>query len=103
MILFCLLSSSAKAQAKRVVVIKADGLSYDHIERFVAERNPATGESLLPAIKRVFYDNGTVLRNFYVRGISLSAPSWSLLDTGQHLQIKGNVEYDRFTLRTYDY
>ncbi|MBL8191968.1 MAG: alkaline phosphatase family protein, partial [Acidobacteria bacterium] len=73
------------------------------IERFVAERNPATGESLLPAIKRVFYDNGTVAQNFYTRGLSLSAPSWSLLDTGQHLQIKGNVEYDRFTLRTYDY
>ncbi|MBS1789752.1 MAG: alkaline phosphatase family protein [Acidobacteria bacterium] len=94
---------AAFAQAKRIVVIKADGLSYDHIERFVAERDSATGESLLPAIKRIFYDNGARLQNFYVRGISLSAPSWSLLDTGQHLQIKGNVEYDRYTLRTYDY
>lgn len=101
--LLCLLSATANAQARRIVVIKADGLSPDHIERFVAERNPATGESLLPAIKRVFYDNGSVVRNFYTRGLSLSAPSWSLLDTGRHLQIKGNVEYDRFTLRTYDY
>lgn len=91
------------AQTKRIVVIKADGLSYDHIERFVAERDPATGESLLPAIKRIFYDNGARLQNFCVRGMSLSAPSWSLLDTGRHLQIKGNVEYDRYTLRTYDY
>lgn len=89
-------------QTRRIVVIKADGLSYDHIERFVYECDPQ-GESLLPAIKRIFYDNGARLQNFYVRGISLSAPSWSLLDTGQHLQIKGNVEYDRFTLRTYDY
>ncbi|MEP7342297.1 MAG: alkaline phosphatase family protein [Acidobacteriota bacterium] len=100
---FLILHSVAVAQTKRVVVIKTDGLSYDHIERFVAERDPQTGESLLPAIKRIFYDGGAVLQNFYVRGISLSAPSWSLLDSGQHLQIKGNVEYDRFTLRTYDY
>jgi hypothetical protein len=35
--------------------------------------------------------------------MSLSAPSWSILDTGQHLQIKGNVEFDRYTLHTYDY
>ena len=35
--------------------------------------------------------------------MSLSAPSWSLLDTGQHLQIKGNVEFDRYTLHSYDY
>ncbi|HEV7842612.1 MAG TPA: hypothetical protein VGO69_02895, partial [Pyrinomonadaceae bacterium] len=26
-----------------------------------------------------------------------------MLDTGQHLQIKGNVEYDRLTLHSYDY
>ncbi|HET6863393.1 MAG TPA: alkaline phosphatase family protein, partial [Pyrinomonadaceae bacterium] len=30
-------------------------------------------------------------------------PSWSLLETGQHLQIKGNVEFDRYTLHSYDY
>jgi hypothetical protein len=35
--------------------------------------------------------------------MSLSGPSWSLLDTGQHLQIKGNVEFDRYTLHSYDY
>ena len=35
--------------------------------------------------------------------MSLSAPSWSTLDTGQHLQIKGNVEFDRATLHAYDY
>ena len=35
--------------------------------------------------------------------MSLSAPSWSTLDTGQHLQIKGNVEFDRDILHTYDY
>jgi hypothetical protein len=35
--------------------------------------------------------------------MSLSGPSWSLIDTGQHLQIKGNVEFDRLTLHSYDY
>ena len=44
-----------------------------------------------------------VLDNFYVRAISLSTPSWSLLDTGQHLQIHGNAEFDRYTGHVYDY
>jgi len=43
------------------------------------------------------------MENFYVRGLSLSAPSWSLLDSGRHLEIRGNVEYDRYTLHPYDY
>ena len=44
-----------------------------------------------------------VVDNFYVRAISLSTPSWSLLDTGQHLQIHGNAEFDRYTGHVYDY
>jgi hypothetical protein len=39
----------------------------------------------------------------YVRGLSLSAPSWSLLDTGRPLEIRGNAEWDRYTLRVHDY
>ena len=35
--------------------------------------------------------------------MSLSGPSWGLLDMGQHLQIKGNVEYYRYTLHALDY
>jgi hypothetical protein len=93
----------AQATSKRVVVIKADGLPHATVERFVRERNPRTGKSLLPWIAHVFYERGTRLENFYTRGMSLSGPSWSLLDTGQHLQIKGNVEFDRLTLHSYDY
>src|SRR3982751_5532497 len=102
---FCplLFSVPAFAQAKRVVVLKVDGLQPDIVDSFVRERDPRTGKSLLPWIERVFYKEGSRLENFYVRGMSLSAPSWSMLDTGQHLQIKGNVEYDRLTLHTYDY
>lgn len=91
------------AQAKRVVVVQCDGLPYEVVDHFVKERNPRTGKSQLPWTDYLFYQHGTRLANFYVRGMSLSAPSWSLIDTGQHLQIKGNVEFDRYTLQTHDY
>ncbi|HEX8457957.1 MAG TPA: alkaline phosphatase family protein [Pyrinomonadaceae bacterium] len=94
---------SSFAEARRVVVVKVDGLSHDVVERFVRERDPRTGKSLLPWFEHIFYERGTRLENFYVRGLSLSGPSWSLIDTGQHLQIKGNVEFDRLTLHSYDY
>src|SRR5687767_3417327 len=91
------------AQTKRLVIIKCDGLPYDLVDRLVKQRDPQSGKSLLPWIDHIFYQRGARLSNFYVRGMSLSAPSWSLLETGQHLQIKGNVEFDRYTLRSYDY
>jgi hypothetical protein len=102
--LLCSLQVAASAaSAKRLVVIKVDGLPYETVDRFVRERDPRTGKSLLPWFDYIFYERGTRLANFYVRGMSLSGPSWSLLDTGQHLQIKGNVEFDRYTLHSYDY
>jgi hypothetical protein len=91
------------AQTKRLVIVKIDGLPYDLLDRLVKERDPRTSKSILPWIDFAFYQHGTRLSSFYVRGMSLSAPSWSLLDTGQHLQIKGNVEFDRYTLHSYDY
>src|SRR5262245_27282897 len=97
------LSPYAQAPAKRVVILKVDGLPYDTVDRFVRERDPQSGKSKLPWFDYIFYQNGTRLTNFYVRGMSLSGPSWSLLDTGQHLQIKGNVEFDRYIFHTYDY
>lgn len=73
------------------------------VDRYVVERDPRTGKSLLPWFEHIFYERGTRVANFYVRGLSMSGPSWSLLDTGQHLQIKANVEFDRLTLHSYDY
>jgi hypothetical protein len=102
-VLLLLIPALSLAQTKRVVVIKIDGLPYELLDSFVAERDASTGKSELPWIDHLFYQRGTRLANFYVRGMSLSAPSWSMLETGQHLQIKGNVEYDRYTLHTYDY
>jgi hypothetical protein len=101
--LLLLLPALSFAQAKRVVILKVDGLPYQLTDSFVKERNPRTGKSQLPWLDHIFYQRGTRLENFYVRGMSLSAPSWSTLDTGQHLQIKGNVEFDRYTLHAYDY
>ncbi len=95
--------SSAIAQPKRLVIIKCDGLPYDAVDRLARQRDPQSGKNVLPWIDHIFYQRGSRLSNFYVRGMSLSAPSWSLLETGQHLQIKGNVEFDRYTLRSYDY
>lgn len=91
------------AQTRRLVLVKVDGLSPDVIDRFIVGRDSRTGKSLLPWFEHIFYRRGTRVANFYVRGMSLSGPSWSLLDTGQHLQIKGNVEFDRLTLHSYDY
>ncbi len=90
----------AVAEVNRVVILKVDGLPEDLLERFeVADGLPQR----LPWISHVFGRNGARLDNFYVRGLSLSAPSWSLLDTGRHLEIRGNAEYDRYNFRVYDY
>src|ERR1051326_2569601 len=88
---------------KRLVVLKVDGLPAGLLDRFLREHDPVTGKSRLPWIDHIFRRQGAILQNFYVRGISLSVPSWSLLDTGQHLVIRGNAEYDRYTMRVYDY
>lgn len=98
---FCALASGQGV--KRIVIVKMDGLPGYYVDRFVKERDPKTGRSVLPWIEEVFYRNGTRVPNFYTRGMSLSGPAWGQLDTGQRLQIKGNVEYDRYTLHPYDY
>lgn len=93
----------AGIQARRVVILKVDGLNADLLFRAMREKNSATGKPQLPWFNEIFERHGVTFDNFYTRGISLSAPSWSMLDTGHPLIIKGNVEYDRFTGRVYDY
>ncbi len=97
------MANDVRANVERVVVVKVDGLPHEFVEQLVRERDSRTGKSQLPYIEHIFYNGGTRLNNFYARGMSLSGPAWSLLDTGQHLQIRGNVEFDRYTLRSYDY
>lgn len=93
----------SSAAARRAVILKMDGVPAGLVEELIHERDPRTGKSRLPWMDEVFARNGTRIVNFYVRGISLSAPSWAMLDTGQHQIVHGNVEYDRFTLNAYDY
>jgi arylsulfatase A-like enzyme len=95
--------SFASAADRRVVIVKVDGMPADLVQEVMRERDPKTGRTRLPWIEEVFARQGTRIENFYVRGISLSAPSWAMLDTGYHQRIHGNVEYDRVTLRAYDY
>lgn len=98
------ISSVAGAQGvKRLVVVKIDGLPFESVDRYVKQRDPKTGKSVLPWFDEIFYKNGSRVENFYTRGISLSGPAWGMLDSGQHMQVKGNVEFDRFTQQTYDY
>jgi len=96
-------TSLLNGQAKRLVLVKVDGLPADRVERLAQEIDPETGRSVLPWMHYIFIERGAWVQNFYVRGISLSAPSWSMLDTGQHLTIRGNAEFDRFMPRVYDY
>lgn len=88
------LTLRAQAETKRLVVVKVDGLSADLLEQNIDQ---------LPWMRHVFVERGAWVRNFYVRGISLSAPSWSMLDTGQQMLIRGNAEFDRLIPRVYDY
>src|ERR1700736_6281883 len=97
------LIGGARAEVKRVVIVKVDGVPQDVLDRELLRTNPGTKKSVLPWIDLVFGQRGVRLANFYVRAISLSAPSWSLLDTGQHLQIHGNAEFDRYTYHVDDY
>ena len=93
----------AGKRARRVVILKVDGLNADLLQEHMSEVDSATGKSPLPWLQYIFGEHGTIFDNFYTRGISLSAPSWSMLDTGRHTVIRGNAEYDRYTGEVYDY
>ncbi len=89
--------------AQRLIFLRFDGLSPDLIWKYVRQRNPQTGKSYLPWIRRVFYEEGIVFENFYTRGQSLSGPSWAMLATGHPQPLISNVEWDRATGRLEDY
>lgn len=88
---------------RRLVILKVDGLNADILYATMAQTDPKTGKSKLPWFSHVFAEGGIIFDNFFTRGISLSTPSWSMLDTGVHTIIHGNVEFDRYTGRVYDY
>ncbi len=98
-----LLSAQPAAIPKRIVILKVDGLNADLLFRTMDQVDARSGKSKLPWFTHIFRENGTVFEDFFTRGISLSAPSWSMLDTGHHTIIRGNAEYDRYTGDVYDY
>src|SRR5437588_13121918 len=91
------LAGFCQAEVKRVVVIKSDGLPGYLVEDLAGQKDPETGRWALPWIKRVFFHGGAQVANFYTRGITVSAPSWSVLETGWNPIVRGNVEFDRYT------
>lgn len=102
-LLLCSVAACAQPNGRRIVILKVDGMNADMLFHAMQQVDPDTGRSQLPWISRIFGQNGTIFTNFYTRGISLSAPSWSELDTGRHTVIRGNVEFDRYTGHVYDY
>lgn len=97
------LGAQAAEPSTRLVVLKFDGLPPATVDRYVRERDPRTGRSLLPWIEHLFYAQGVRFDNFYSRGMSLSMTSWAILDTGRSGVIKGNWEVDRHTGEPVDY
>lgn len=87
----------------RLIVVKVDGLPQDAVDAYVNRIDPRTGRSVLPWIRHLYYESGVRTENFYSRGISLSEPSWAIIDTGQHSLVKGNFEADRNTGDTVDH
>lgn len=102
-LVFALIPFFAGGGAKRLVLVKVDGVPAAILDRYMNRADPLTGRGMLPWIKYIFAEQGSIVSNFYVRGISLSAPSWCALDTGEHSVIHGNAEYDRYGSRVYDY
>ena len=96
LIAVCLQSANAQASYHH---LKSTRLPVRVLDRFVNQHDPATGKSRLPWIDQIFRQQGASVRNFYTRGISLSNPSWSLLDTGQHLDEAGvPILADRYSV-----
>ena len=103
LVVFPFLGADLPKNTRRLVIFKVDGMGQDQLMEALETHDSATGKSQLPWLHRIFAEQGAIYENFYTRGISLSAPSWSMLDTGHHAIIRGNVEYDRFTGEVYDY
>jgi hypothetical protein len=103
LVLLLAAASAAGAEARRIVVIKSDGVPGYLVEELVNTKDENTGTWALPWIRRVFFEGGARLSHFYSRGLSVSTPSWNVLETGRDPILRGNVEFDRYSLHAYDY
>ncbi len=102
--LFALVATALGADIpRRLVILKVDGMGQDQLMAALEKRDPASGKSQLPWLSESLPNKALSTKTFTRAASASCAPSWSMLDTGHHTVIRGNVEYDRFTGEVYDY
>lgn len=111
--------ASSETPRPRLLIIKVDGLSPWLLDALIDPDDPAkldrlpdpegfwraiemfreeTGQQvLLPNLKHYFYDQGVRAENMFAATITLSAVSWSVIETGQPSVIKEHMTFDRHT------
>ena len=114
-----LVAVAATSSAKRIILIKVDGLPPDLMAavafpeeeeflrrlpyradllkqiRFYQEQ---TGRKLvLPNIRHYFFEDGVYVENMFSETLTLSAAAWAVIDTGQPSVIKGHATFSRDT------
>ncbi|GEM_PF-3359661 len=117
--------SQTRTFPKRLVLIEADGLPPDllaatafpeddalvnrlpyaeEFRRAVRVYRAQTGrEIILPNVRKYFFEEGVFFQNMFTATLSLSAVSWSVINTGQPSVVKGHGTFSRDTcyLRSY--
>lgn len=87
------ISAIAEEDSPTVIALMVDGLRPDFLDHLVYNTDK------LPNIKRLFYQNGTVMANSYTT-LSLTVPSWSETLSGVGIDrssFKGNEVFNRQT------
>jgi hypothetical protein len=64
-LLACAVAYGTEQPARRVVILKIDGLNADLLYRNMREKDPSTRKPRLPWFSHIFGDNGTVFENFW--------------------------------------
>ncbi|MCS6804170.1 MAG: alkaline phosphatase family protein [Acidobacteriota bacterium] len=112
-------ASASRQRPNRLIVIKVDGLPPDllaaaafperddllkrlpyaeEFRRAVHLFYQQTGrESIMPNARRYFFEQGVVCENMFASTLTLSAASWSVIDTGQPSVIKKHGTFSRDT------
>jgi hypothetical protein len=118
--LLCLPVAAETEAAPKLVLIKLDGLSWFVLEAAIDPSGPATDRIpspemfrdahdyfqsvlgrrvLLPNFQTYFFQEGVRTRTMYSGTLTLSTPSWAMIDTGQPSIVKTNSDFNRFSGR----
>jgi hypothetical protein len=102
--LFALVATALGADIpRRLVILKVDGMGQDQLMAALEKRDPGDRQVAIAVAAANLCRTRHHLRKLLHPRYQPQRPSWSMLDTGHHLVIRGNVEYDRFTGEVYDY